>query len=136
LLESLEAKKASRFQPPFPASFGLYGSRPPSNKPKPSQHPLHSSARAARKIRSYGVVNSGGVKLSQYQDIEQSGNLKGRWVRHSRNCWRWQWRAQRTQSRRYSGDHRCRCCLREIMMDLNMDFDSSPRRVPIWAPVR
>jgi len=115
LLESLEAqKRPAAFQAAIPRQLRpATASRPPSITPNLRQHPLHHRP-GGKKFADMGVVNSGGVKLfSVSGHVNNPGNLKCRWVRHSRNCWRWQGGVRNGHKLKavIPVDHRCRCCL-------------------------
>lgn len=72
LLESIEGKKGQpRFKPPFPAMFGLYGRPTVINNTESLASIPEIMRRGAEWFRDLGVPNSGGSKL-----FSISGNIK------------------------------------------------------------
>ena len=78
LLESLEGKKGQpRFKPPFPASFGLYGKPTTINNTETFASIPYIIREGGQNFASLGVANSGGVKLfSLSGHVNKPGNFE------------------------------------------------------------
>lgn len=78
LLESLEGKKGQpRFKPPFPASFGLYGKPTTINNTETFASIPYIIREGGQNFASLGVTNSGGVKLfSVSGHVNKPGNFE------------------------------------------------------------
>ena len=78
LLESLEGKKGQpRFKPPFPASFGLYGKPTTINNTETFASIPYIIREGGQKFAGLGVTNSGGVKLfSVSGHVNKPGNFE------------------------------------------------------------
>ncbi len=78
LLESLEGKKGQpRFKPPFPASFGLYGKPTTINNTETFASIPYIIREGGQNFASLGVANSGGVKLfSVSGHVNKPGNFE------------------------------------------------------------
>jgi len=78
LLESLEGKKGQpRFKPPFPASFGLYGKPTTINNTETFASIPYIIREGGPKFAGLGVTNSGGVKLfSVSGHVNKPGNFE------------------------------------------------------------
>ena len=78
LLESLEGKKGQpRFKPPFPASFGLYGKPTTINNTETFASIPYIIRESGQAFASLGVTNSGGVKLfSVSGHVNKPGNFE------------------------------------------------------------
>ncbi|HLP97857.1 MAG TPA: NADH-quinone oxidoreductase subunit NuoF [Sideroxyarcus sp.] len=128
LLESIEGKKGQpRFKPPFPASFGLYGKPTTINNTETFASIPYIIANGGQKFADLGVPNSGGVKLfSVSGHVNKPGNFEvpmgtpfrkllemAGGVRHGHKL-----------KAVIPGGSSMPVLPGEIMMDLNMDFDS------------
>jgi NADH-quinone oxidoreductase subunit F len=78
LLESLEGKKGQpRFKPPFPASFGLYGKPTTINNTETFASIPYIIREGGQNFAGLGVTNSGGVKLfSVSGHVNKPGNFE------------------------------------------------------------
>ena len=78
LLESLEGKKGQpRFKPPFPASFGLYGKPTTINNTETFASIPYIIREGGQNFANLGVTNSGGVKLfSVSGHVNKPGNFE------------------------------------------------------------
>jgi NADH-quinone oxidoreductase subunit F len=78
LLESIEGKKGQpRFKPPFPASFGLYGKPTTINNTETFASIPYIMREGGKTFADLGVTNSGGVKLfSVSGHVNNPGNFE------------------------------------------------------------
>jgi NADH-quinone oxidoreductase subunit F len=78
LLESIEGKKGQpRFKPPFPASFGLYGKPTTINNTETFASIPYIIREGGKKFADMGVTNSGGVKLFSISGhVNNPGNFE------------------------------------------------------------
>jgi NADH-quinone oxidoreductase subunit F len=78
LLESIEGKKGQpRFKPPFPASFGLYGKPTTINNTETFASIPYIMREGGKTFADLGVTNSGGVKLfSVSGHVNKPGNFE------------------------------------------------------------
>lgn len=128
LLESLEGKKGQpRFKPPFPAMFGLYGRPTVINNTETLASVPDIVRRGADWFREIGVKNSGGPKLfSVSGNVVRPGNYEvpmgmpfaellemAGGMRDGRAC-----------KAVIPGGSSAPVLPGEVMMDVNMDFDS------------
>ncbi|MBI1174725.1 MAG: NADH-quinone oxidoreductase subunit NuoF [Sideroxydans sp.] len=128
LLESLEGKKGQpRYKPPFPASYGLYGKPTTINNTESFASIPYIIREGGQKFLELGVPNSGGVKLfSVSGHVNKPGNFEvplgtpfrdllemAGGVRHGHKL-----------KAVIPGGSSMPVLPGEIMMDLNMDFDS------------
>ncbi len=128
LLESIEGKKGQpRFKPPFPASFGLYGKPTTINNTETFASIPYIIREGGQKFADLGVPNSGGIKLfSVSGHVNNPGNFEvpmgtpfktllemAGGVRHGHKL-----------KAVIPGGSSMPVLPGEIMMDLNMDFDS------------
>ena len=128
LLESLEGKKGQpRFKPPFPASFGLYGKPTTINNTETFASIPYIIREGGQNFADLGVTNSGGVKLfSVSGHVNKPGNFEmplgtpfakllemAGGVRNGNKL-----------KAVIPGGSSMPVLPAEIMMDVNMDFDS------------
>jgi NADH-quinone oxidoreductase subunit F len=78
LLESIEGKKGQpRFKPPFPASFGLYGKPTTINNTETFASIPYIINNGGQKFAELGVPNSGGIKLFSISGhVNKPGNFE------------------------------------------------------------
>jgi NADH-quinone oxidoreductase subunit F len=128
LLESLEGKKGQpRFKPPFPASFGLYGKPTTINNTETFASIPYIIAQGGKKFADLGVVNSGGVKLfSVSGHVNNPGNFEVPLGTPFKKLLEMAGgvRGGRKLKAVIPGGSSMPVLPGEIMMDLNMDFDS------------
>ena len=128
LLESLEGKKGQpRFKPPFPASFGLYGKPTTINNTETFASIPYIIAQGGKKFADMGVVNSGGVKLfSVSGHVNNPGNFEVPLGTPFKTLLAMAGgvRGGRKLKAVIPGGSSMPVLPGEIMMDLNMDFDS------------
>ena len=128
LLESLEGKKGQpRFKPPFPASFGLYGKPTTINNTETFASIPYIIAQGGNKFADMGVVNSGGVKLfSVSGHVNNPGNFEVPLGTPFKTLLAMAGgvRGGRKLKAVIPGGSSMPVLPGEIMMDLNMDFDS------------
>jgi NADH-quinone oxidoreductase subunit F len=128
LLESLEGKKGQpRFKPPFPASFGLYGKPTTINNTETFASIPYIIAQGGKKFADMGVVNSGGVKLfSVSGHVNNPGNFEVPMGTPFKKLLEMAGgvRGGRKLKAVIPGGSSMPVLPGEIMMDLNMDFDS------------
>ena len=128
LLESLEGKKGQpRFKPPVPASFGLYGKPTTINNTETFASIPYIIAQGGKKFADMGVVNSGGVKLFS---VSGHGNNPGNFEVPLGTPFK----KLLEMAGGVRNGHKLKAVIPggssmpvlpgEIMMDLNMDFDS------------
>jgi NADH-quinone oxidoreductase subunit F len=128
LLESIEGKKGQpRYKPPFPASFGLYGKPTTINNTETFASIPYIIREGGKKFADMGVPNSGGVKLFSISGhVNKPGNFEvplgtpfrtllemAGGVRHGHKL-----------KAVIPGGSSMPVLPAEIMMDVNMDFDS------------
>jgi NADH-quinone oxidoreductase subunit F len=128
LLESIEGKKGQpRFKPPFPASFGLYGKPTTINNTETFSSIPYIIREGGKKFADLGVPNSGGIKLFSISGhVNNPGNFEvplgtpfrkllemAGGVRHGHKL-----------KAVIPGGSSMPVLPAEIMMDVNMDFDS------------
>ena len=128
LLESLEGKKGQpRFKPPFPASFGLYGKPTTINNTETFASIPYIIAQGGQKFADMGVQNSGGVKLfSVSGHVNNPGNFEVPMGTPFKKLLEMAGgvRGGRKLKAVIPGGSSMPVLPGEIMMDLNMDFDS------------
>ncbi len=128
LLESIEGKKGQpRYKPPFPASFGLYGKPTTINNTETFASIPFIIREGGKKFADLGVPNSGGIKLfSVSGHVNNPGNFEvpmgtpfrkllemAGGVRHGHKL-----------KAVIPGGSSMPVLPGEIMMDVNMDYDS------------
>ncbi|TAJ79465.1 MAG: NADH oxidoreductase (quinone) subunit F [Gallionellaceae bacterium] len=128
LLESIEGKKGQpRFKPPFPASFGLYGKPTTINNTETFASIPYIINNGGQKFADLGVPNSGGIKLfSVSGHVNNPGNFEVPLGTPFKKLLE--------MAGGVRGGNRLKAVIPggssmpvlpgEIMMDLNMDFDS------------
>ncbi len=128
LLESLEGKKGQpRFKPPFPASFGLYGKPTTINNTETFASIPYIIREGGKKFADMGVPNSGGVKLFSISGhVNKPGNFEvplgtpfSKLLEMAGGV-----RGGNKLKAVIPGGSSMPVLPAEIMMDLNMDFDS------------
>ena len=128
LLESLEGKKGQpRFKPPFPASFGLYGKPTTINNTETFASIPYILREGGKKFADMGVPNSGGVKLfSVSGHVNNPGNFEVPLGTPFKKLLEMAGgvRGGRKLKAVIPGGSSMPVLPGEIMMDLNMDFDS------------
>ena len=128
LLESLEGKKGQpRFKPPFPASFGLYGKPTTINNTETFSSIPYIIAQGGKNFADLGVANSGGVKLfSVSGHVNNPGNFEVPMGTPFKKLLEMAGgvRGGRKLKAVIPGGSSMPVLPGEIMMDLNMDFDS------------
>jgi len=128
LLESIEGKKGQpRFKPPFPASFGLYGKPTTINNTETLASIPYIISQGGKKFADLGVPNSGGVKLfSVSGHVNNPGNFELPMGTPFRKLLELAGgvRGGRKLKAVIPGGSSMPVLPGEIMMDLNMDFDS------------
>ena len=128
LLESLEGKKGQpRFKPPFPASFGLYGKPTTINNTETFASIPYIIAQGGKKFADMGVVNSGGVKLfSVSGHVNNPGNFEVPLGTPFKKLLEMAGGVRNGHKLKavIPGGSSMPVLPGEIMMDLNMDFDT------------
>ena len=128
LLESLEGKKGQpRFKPPFPASFGLYGKPTTINNTETFASIPYIIREGGQKFSSLGVTNSGGVKLfSVSGHVNKPGNFEVPLGTPFKKLLEMAGGVRNGHKLKavIPGGSSMPVLPAEIMMDLNMDFDS------------
>ncbi len=128
LLESIEGKKGQpRFKPPFPASYGLYGKPTTINNTETFASIPYIIREGGRKFAELGVPNSGGVKLfSVSGHVNNPGNFEFPLGTPFKTLLELAGgvRGGRKLKAVIPGGSSMPVLPGEIMMDLNMDFDS------------
>lgn len=128
LLESIEGKKGQpRFKPPFPAMFGLYGRPTVINNTESLASIPDIIRQGADWFRELGVENSGGSKLfSVSGNVNKPGNFEvpmgtpfAELLEMAGGM-----RDGRTLKAVIPGGSSSPVLPGEVMMDLNMDYDS------------
>lgn len=128
LLESLEGKKGQpRFKPPFPASFGLYGKPTTINNTETFASIPYIIREGGQNFASLGVTNSGGVKLfSVSGHVNKPGNFEVPLGTPFKKLLEMAGGVRNGHKLKavIPGGSSMPVLPAEIMMDLNMDFDS------------
>ena len=128
LLESLEGKKGQpRFKPPFPASFGLYGKPTTINNTETFASIPYIIREGGQNFASLGVTNSGGVKLfSVSGHVNKPGNFEMPLGTPFRKLLEMAGGVRNGHKLKavIPGGSSMPVLPAEIMMGLNMDFDS------------
>jgi NADH-quinone oxidoreductase subunit F len=128
LLESIEGKKGQpRFKPPFPASFGLYGKPTTINNTETFASIPYIINNGGQKFADLGVPNSGGIKLfSVSGHVNNPGNFEVPLGTPFKKLLEMAGgvRGGNKLKAVIPGGSSMPVLPSEIMMDLNMDFDS------------
>ena len=128
LLESIEGKKGQpRFKPPFPASFGLYGKPTTINNTETFASIPYIINNGGQKFADLGVPNSGGIKLfSVSGHVNNPGNFEVPLGTPFKKLLEMAGgvRGGNKLKAVIPGGSSMPVLPGEIMMDLNMDFDS------------
>jgi NADH-quinone oxidoreductase subunit F len=128
LLESLEGKKGQpRFKPPFPASFGLYGKPTTINNTETFASIPYIINNGGQKFADLGVPNSGGIKLfSVSGHVNKPGNFEMPMGTPFKTLLEMAGgvRGGNKLKAVIPGGSSMPVLPGEIMMELNMDFDS------------
>ncbi len=128
LLESIEGKKGQpRFKPPFPASFGLYGKPTTINNTETFASIPYIINNGGQKFADLGVPNSGGIKLfSVSGHVNKPGNFEVPLGTPFKTLLEMAGgvRGGNKLKAVIPGGSSMPVLPGEIMMDLNMDFDS------------
>jgi NADH-quinone oxidoreductase subunit F len=128
LLESIEGKKGQpRFKPPFPASFGLYGKPTTINNTETFASIPYIINNGGAKFAALGVPNSGGIKLfSVSGHVNKPGNFEVPLGTPFKTLLEMAGgvRGGNKLKAVIPGGSSMPVLPGEIMMDLNMDFDS------------
>ncbi len=128
LLESIEGKKGQpRFKPPFPASFGLYGKPTTINNTETFASIPYIINEGGQKFANLGVPNSGGVKLFSISGhVNNPGNFEVPMGTPFRTLLEMAGGVRNGHKLKavIPGGSSMPVLPAEIMMDLNMDFDS------------
>ncbi len=131
LLESIEGKKGQpRFKPPFPASFGLYGKPTTINNTETFASIPYIIANGGKKFADLGVPNSGGIKLfSVSGHVNNPGNFEVPMGTPFKTLLQMAGGVRNGHKLKavIPGGSSMPVLPGEIMMDLNMDFDSIQR---------
>ncbi len=128
LLESIEGKKGQpRFKPPFPASFGLYGKPTTINNTETFASIPYIINNGGQKFADLGVPNSGGIKLfSVSGHVNNPGNFEVPMGTPFKTLLEMAGGVRNGNKLKavIPGGSSMPVLPAEIMMDLNMDFDS------------
>jgi NADH-quinone oxidoreductase subunit F len=128
LLESIEGKKGQpRFKPPFPASFGLYGKPTTINNTETFASIPYIINNGGQKFAELGVPNSGGIKLfSVSGHVNKPGNFEMPMGTPFKTLLEMAGgvRGGNKLKAVIPGGSSMPVLPGEIMMDLNMDYDS------------
>jgi NADH-quinone oxidoreductase subunit F len=128
LLESIEGKKGQpRFKPPFPASFGLYGKPTTINNTETFASIPYIIREGGKKFADLGVPNSGGVKLFSISGhVNKPGNFEVPMGTPFRKLLEMAGGVRTGHKLKavIPGGSSMPVLPAEIMMDVNMDFDS------------
>jgi NADH-quinone oxidoreductase subunit F len=128
LIESIEGKKGQpRFKPPFPASYGLYGKPTTINNTETFSSIPYIINNGGLKFADLGVPNSGGVKLfSVSGHVNKPGNFEMPLGTPFRTLLEMAGgvRGGNKLKAVIPGGSSMPVLPAEIMMDVNMDFDS------------
>ncbi len=131
LLESIEGKKGQpRFKPPFPATFGLYGKPTTINNTETFASIPYIINNGGQKFADLGVPNSGGIKLfSVSGHVNNPGNFEMPMGTPFKTLLEMAGgvRGGNKLKAVIPGGSSMPVLPGEIMMDLNMDFDSIQR---------
>jgi NADH-quinone oxidoreductase subunit F len=128
LLESIEGKKGQpRFKPPFPASFGLYGKPTTINNTETFASIPYILREGGKKFADLGVPNSGGVKLFSISGhVNKPGNFEVPMGTPFRKLLEMAGGVRTGHKLKavIPGGSSMPVLPAEIMMEVNMDFDS------------
>jgi NADH-quinone oxidoreductase subunit F len=128
LLESIEGKKGQpRYKPPFPASFGLYGKPTTINNTETFASIPYIIREGGKKFADMGVPNSGGVKLFSISGhVNNPGNFEVPLGTPFRKLLEMAGGVRNGHKLKavIPGGSSMPVLPAEIMMDVNMDFDS------------
>jgi len=128
LLESIEGKKGQpRYKPPFPASFGLYGKPTTINNTETFASIPYIIKNGGQQFADLGVPNSGGIKLfSVSGHVNKPGNFEMPMGTPFKTLLEMAGgvRGGNKLKAVIPGGSSMPVLPGEIMMDLNMDFDS------------
>ena len=128
LLESIEGKKGQpRYKPPFPASFGLYGKPTTINNTETFASIPYIIREGGKKFADLGVPNSGGVKLFSISGhVNKPGNFEVPLGTPFRTLLEMAGGVRNGHKLKavIPGGSSMPVLPAEIMMDVNMDFDS------------
>jgi NADH-quinone oxidoreductase subunit F len=128
LLESIEGKKGQpRYKPPFPASFGLYGKPTTINNTETFASIPYIIREGGKKFADMGVPNSGGVKLFSISGhVNNPGNFEVPLGTPFRTLLEMAGGVRNGHKLKavIPGGSSMPVLPAEIMMDVNMDFDS------------
>jgi NADH-quinone oxidoreductase subunit F len=128
LLESIEGKKGQpRFKPPFPASFGLYGKPTTINNTETLASIPYIISQGGKKFADLGVLNSGGIKLfSVSGHVNNPGNFEVPMGTPFKTLLEMAGGVRNGHKLKavIPGGSSMPVLPGEIMMDLNMDYDS------------
>ena len=128
LLESIEGKKGQpRFKPPFPASFGLYGKPTTINNTETFSSIPYIIREGGKKFADLGVPNSGGIKLFSISGhVNNPGNFEVPLGTPFRKLLEMAGGVRNGHKLKavIPGGSSMPVLPAEIMMDVNMDFDS------------
>ncbi len=128
LLESIEGKKGQpRFKPPFPANYGLYGKPTTINNTETFASIPYIIREGGKKFADMGVPNSGGVKLFSISGhVNNPGNFEVPLGTPFKKLLEMAGGVRNGNKLKavIPGGSSMPVLPGEIMMDLNMDFDS------------
>lgn len=128
LLESIEGKKGQpRFKPPFPATFGLYGKPTTINNTETFASIPYIINNGGQQFADLGVPNSGGIKLFSISGhVNNPGNFEVPMGTPFKTLLEMAGgvRGGNKLKAVIPGGSSMPVLPGEIMMDLNMDFDS------------
>jgi len=128
LLESIEGKKGQpRFKPPFPASFGLYGKPTTINNTETLASIPCIINRGGKNFADMGVPNSGGIKLFSISGhVNNPGNFEVPMGTPFRKLLEMAGGVRNGHKLKavIPGGSSMPVLPAEIMMDVNMDYDS------------
>jgi NADH-quinone oxidoreductase subunit F len=128
LLESIEGKKGQpRYKPPFPASFGLYGKPTTINNTETFASIPYIIREGGKKFADLGVINSGGVKIFSISGhVNNPGNFEVPLGTPFRKLLEMAGGVRNGHKLKavIPGGSSMPVLPAEIMMDVNMDFDS------------
>ncbi|MFZ2163604.1 MAG: NADH-quinone oxidoreductase subunit NuoF [Sideroxyarcus sp.] len=128
LLESIEGKKGQpRYKPPFPASYGLYGKPTTINNTETFASIPYIIREGGKKFADMGVPNSGGIKLFSISGhVNNPGNFEVPLGTPFRTLLEMAGGVRKGHKLKavIPGGSSMPVLPAEIMMDVNMDFDS------------
>jgi NADH-quinone oxidoreductase subunit F len=128
LLESIEGKKGQpRFKPPFPASYGLYGKPTTINNTETLASIPYIIREGGKKFADLGVPNSGGIKLFSISGhVNNPGNFEAPLGTPFRKLLEMAGGVRSGHKLKgvIPGGSSMPVLPAEIIMDVNMDFDS------------